>query len=306
MTSTEGKGRFKDAYELALPEMLALPESELVTINLDVPAVATATLGAWPEIAAFGEQVKALPGFDASQFGKVETYALATVYAHGQFMMASAPAVVLPELSEKALAARQVLLADAMALATRGLVDGGPLRELKGPIGYRNVSMDIVALVGLFRKHWPQISSKTALTSAEIDTAEKVADDLLYAVGRRDQAPVVVAAATETRQRAFTLLVKAYDQARRAIGFIRWDKGDIEDIAPSLYAGRIAPKSRKAIDNESKSDTAPVTAPVALPSGEPAASLRAAPAMTAVQPTAATTVPVPVPVGYLGSDPFGT
>jgi hypothetical protein len=300
MKSSEGSGRFQAAYEQVLPELIAFPESELVTINLDVPTAATTAIGAWPEMSTFREQVKTLPGFDVAAFDKLEVYALAAVHAHGQFVAASTPAVPLPELAERALAARELLLSDATALAKRGLVNGERLKELKGPQGYRNIAIDIVVLDALFKERWAVIASKTALTSAELAAAVKVADDLVTAIGQREQAPVVVTVATDYRQRAFSLLVRAYDQARRAIGFLRWDKGDLEDIAPSLYAGRVGPKSRKAMENDAKSDAAPVAASVAAPSGEPATSLHAAPAMGPVQPTTA----AKGPLGFPGNDPF--
>lgn len=40
------------------------------------------------------------------------------------------------------------------------------------------------------------------------------------------------------RQRAFTLLVSSYDEARRAVSFLRWHEQDLESIAPSLWSGR--------------------------------------------------------------------
>ncbi len=40
------------------------------------------------------------------------------------------------------------------------------------------------------------------------------------------------------RARAFTLFSRAYDQVRRAVNVLRWDEGDADSIAPSLYAGR--------------------------------------------------------------------
>lgn len=38
--------------------------------------------------------------------------------------------------------------------------------------------------------------------------------------------------------RAFTLLCSYYDQARRAVTYLRWGKGDLDSIAPSLYKRR--------------------------------------------------------------------
>jgi hypothetical protein len=36
--------------------------------------------------------------------------------------------------------------------------------------------------------------------------------------------------------RAYTLLVSAYDEVRRALSFVRRAQDDVDEIAPSLYA----------------------------------------------------------------------
>ena len=38
--------------------------------------------------------------------------------------------------------------------------------------------------------------------------------------------------------RAFTLFSRAYDATRGAVTYLRWNEGDADDIAPSLYKGR--------------------------------------------------------------------
>ena len=38
----------------------------------------------------------------------------------------------------------------------------------------------------------------------------------------------------EDRARAFTLLVRAYDDCRQAASYLRWREGDVDDFAPSL------------------------------------------------------------------------
>jgi hypothetical protein len=53
----------------------------------------------------------------------------------------------------------------------------------------------------------------------------------------------VPADAIQIRQRLFTLFVTAWDQVRRALGFLRWNEDDVDDIAPSLYAGRARRKT---------------------------------------------------------------
>lgn len=55
----------------------------------------------------------------------------------------------------------------------------------------------------------------------------------------------------DARQRTFTLLVRSYDQIRRALSYLRWNEGDVDRIAPSLWAGRggSRPKQSRSAGN---------------------------------------------------------
>jgi hypothetical protein len=59
------------------------------------------------------------------------------------------------------------------------------LKDLKGPLGYKNQAFDLLTLLTMGREAWPRIQGKTAVTSAELDEAETLADQLLTAVGER-------------------------------------------------------------------------------------------------------------------------
>jgi len=230
--------RFEAAYDRLLPEIDALPASALVVINIDVPSAVTSAIGAWREISTLRSELAAkLKDFDLAQFDKLEAYALATGHAHALYMAASAPAG-LTQLSEEVAKVRELLLSDAVALAKRGVFDGQKLKELKGPPGYKNIAFDLLALVAMFREKWSVLDGKTLIQPAELKAAQLLADRLISAVGEREQTPVQAVDAAERRQRAFSLFVNAYDQARRAIQYVRWAEGDVDSIAPSLYSGR--------------------------------------------------------------------
>ncbi len=259
--------RFRAAYQQLIDEIRAVPTSEVIPINIDIPTAVTTALGAMPEIRALRPRMVAeIPQFDMARFDKLEAYTLAAGHAHALFLAASAPTESIDELSTSATASRALLLSDASALANRGLLDGQRLKDLKGPSSLRNLAFDLFALAALLRDNWTKIEGKTALQPIELDKAETLADRLLTAVGLRELGPAIVAASAENRQKAFTLFVSAYDQARRAVSFIRWNEGDVDDIAPSLYAGRTTGRRAKS-------------APTPAPTGAPTA--RAAPAVEA-------------------------
>jgi hypothetical protein len=87
------------------------------------------------------------------------------------------------------------------------------------------MAFDLLALVAMFREKWSVLDGRTLIQLAELkDYALLLADRLISAVGEREQTPVQAVDAAERRQRAFSLFVKAYDQARRAIQYVRWEE----------------------------------------------------------------------------------
>jgi hypothetical protein len=283
--------RYREAYERAAPSAQALKAEDLITINIDVPTAVTTAVGALPQIMTFRDQAAALNGFDVSAFDQLETYTMATGVAHTLYMGASAGPEQLVQLNELAMQLRNTLYADAVALATRGLISGDRIGEFKANIGYKNLAFDLMALSGVIRQSWDKITGRTAITLNDLDQADLLYDQIVSAVGTREQAPVVAAESSTKRQRHFTLFVNAYDQVRRAISFLRWDDDDLESIAPSLYAGRGArPKPASA-------EPAPVPAPpVPAPTGASTTATPAAPNGAAPAPTPTTGLP--------GTSPF--
>ncbi len=269
--------RYEAAYELVRPQREALKPDQLVPISIDVIAASLILFGRYEEISSYREQVERdLPNFDSAVFGHVLDYALASSHAHTRFAAASSN-TALAELYDRVARIRDVLVADVTALGKRKLVDASRLSELRGPPGHKNVAYDVLLLRTILRDHWAQVASRTGVTPAELAEAAELADQLANAVAIREQQANMVTEASDQRQRAFTLYVNAYDQVRRAISFLRWDEGDVDRIAPSLYAGRGGPK-RKVDTQEDPAVTDPATpaapgtpgAVGAAPAGSPA------------------------------------
>lgn len=295
------KGRLREAFQKALPEIHGLPASALRPITVDVPSSVATILGALPKIRAFRAQIESeLPQYDLGLFDRLENYALALAYAHGSYLAASEQPRSLEELGAEATKLRDVLLLDASALNARGLVEARALAEIKNGTGYRDTAFDLVALVSLYRRHWTNITGKTGVDLGELERAEILADRLLTAVGLREQTPLKRSAAIHERLRAFALCLRAYNHARRAISYLRFDEGDAEEHAPSLYAGRMRSGS---------TGSNPDDEPASLPDSE-------APETDAAPPAAASAASAPevtfgksgrvasTKVGMPGSDPF--
>jgi hypothetical protein len=279
---------FLAGFQRVEAEVRAVADRDLVAVNLDVPSAVATALGALPEIVTLRDEVAALKGVDINKFDKIRDYALALAHTHGAYRAALGPADPIGKISEEVAEVREQLFADALALGRRGLLESGRVEKLRSGVGYKNVAFDVVGLVQLFRERAKELAGKTAVTPQELDHAAELAQQLVTAVGLKEQSPLGLTAAALLRQQAFTLFTQAYDEARRAIGYLRWHPGDGDTIAPSLWAGR---GGRKAVEPE---PTEPVVSP--------------APTDGTTKPstgTATNTAPATTPaVGLPGATPF--
>ncbi len=273
--STQPVGsRFRDAYEQALPEMEAVADVDLVHINVDLVDAVTAALGAWPNIKATRAELEAgLPNFDLAMFDKLERYALATGHAHTLYGIAKGPVTSLVELGDRVVQVREALWTDASGLAKHGLLDADRVKHLRAGKAYGDIAFDVFRLVALMRESWSTIAGKIVTDTAALDAAEQLADELVSEVGQRDHGPGVIAAAALNRQRAFTLFLRAYDQVRRAISYLRWSEGDGDEIAPSLYAGRGNGNHRRRGEGETDLPVVAAAATVSSAASAPAPSV---------------------------------
>ena len=293
---------YSAAFEKTAAARAALADTALLTINLDVQIALTSVLGAVPGISTYRDAIKtSLPTVDIAEIDHLKTYAEALAVAHADYLAAAEPAEALPALLTRATQVRDQLLMDATTLASRCLIDGTRLVDLKKVPGYLSMTSDLGVLVRVLREKWSEIASKSAIQPAELEEAESLFEKITSAYGARQQQSLAVAATTQERQRAYTLLLNAYDEARRAISFLRWREDDLEKIAPSLWAGRGGRGNTSAIN------TGGGTPVAANPPGTtPATATHAAADPTAPIPAAhgVTPPPPPVAVGMPGGNPF--
>lgn len=255
---------FEDAYNSLLPKFRALSTEELVPINLDIPAAVTTALGVAPELAAFKDEVaQHLPKLDFEPMLHLDEYAMALSHAHTLYLMASQPVDSLQALVAEGTALRETLFVDASALVRRSLLNGNQLKDLQGPVGYKNLAVDLQILAALFRENLGQLQGKCAVQATDVHRAEQIAAEILRTVGLREQGPTSVAATSDMRARAFTAFVRVYDQARRIVTFLRWNEDDVGSIAPSLYAGRSNGRKKPGADSPNGGDAPPAPGPTA-------------------------------------------
>jgi hypothetical protein len=170
--------RFREAYEALIEEIRRVPNEELIAINIDIPTAVTTALGALPEIRALRPLIVAgMPQFDIARFDKLEGYTLAVGHAHALYLAASEPSESIEKLAQAGVSLREVLLADASALAQRRLPDGQRLKGSRGSTATQPASTCSRWRCARLSK----VSSKTALQLSELDQAGGYADRLLTA-----------------------------------------------------------------------------------------------------------------------------
>ncbi len=244
----------RDASEAALgtvgpldtlhDELMALPARTLRVVNIDVSVAALIVTGAAPDIHKHRAELVAFFGEERIRpLDRLDLLARATLQAAARHRVVESGAG-LPELVERVAACRELLRAEVRSLIARKLLPAGVVGELTRGQGYKNISFDVLQLVAALRDSWDELRTKTGLTRLDLDEAERGAHQLVTMVGTRKQRGR--SASAELRLRAYTLMASTYDDARRAITFLRWKDGDADDIAPSLFRGRGHRPARRA------------------------------------------------------------
>lgn len=238
LTPNEGEAALTQIGE----ELAALRADELLPIRVDVVRAATIVLGTWPTLATLRPRiVDELPCFSIERFDRLPAYALATWYAHLLSLPPDSPENPVKPLLDEAHTLRESLLVGAEGLAHFGLLDAKRVAAIRSGLGNIDVANDLGALSALYREAGPAIAGKTPVTAAQVDRAAALGPALLIALGVRDhdaKLPAAPGALADQRNRAFTLFARAYDQCRRAVTYLRWDEGDADTYAPSIYGYR--------------------------------------------------------------------
>lgn len=242
------------AYAAVLPEIVALPDDRAVAVNVDVVSAVTSLLGMLPELRSLRPQIQdELPKFDLERFDKLQLYALALSHANTVHRGTFTPKGSIADQGAELAAIRDRLFTTAQALVSFGLMDASQIKDCKKASGYRPTAADVLMLVEAFKEKWPNIEGKAPVTLTALHDAGKRALELLNAVGLKEQGPVSSSEASMLRQKAFGLFLRAYDDARRAITYLRHYAGDADEIIPSLYAGRGGRRPREQEDKDEAS-----------------------------------------------------
>jgi hypothetical protein len=227
----------KDSFEKLANERAAIPDERVKVVNCDASQAVSVVLAVVTRLRGLRDDiVKALLDFNIERFDELEDRALALQFANTDYLLATKPPDNLKEQYEEGLKLRNVLHADINTLAVRGLVNGDALKDYSGNVGYKNVAVDLNMVARFLETNWPNIQGKCAVTTDEIAHALQLAIRLLRGASARELSPEQLAQMADDRNRAFSLLMEAYDDARRAVQYIRYHENDADTIAPNIYS----------------------------------------------------------------------
>ena len=187
--------------------------------------------------------------FDLSKAMKyilAEDYAITLNATHAEFLAANGVTALLPELVTEAHVLRATLRAEARAWVARGYLAPQQLAALSKKRGYLNLVNDLGILVSLFTDPARRAPPARDLAAAEMARARELIVQILSRVNQRHQPSPKLRNAASLRARAFTLLLRAYDDMRRAVCYLEWATGNAERIAPSLRGAAGKPRKKAA------------------------------------------------------------
>jgi hypothetical protein len=246
----------KAALDGVRARLEALDDSKLkVTAGLDPTEAANKVIGNLERILRFRPAIAAQFEEEGTAIvDALEVAALATQQADIE-LAAAERAADLTAMHEILSRHHKRLVADATPLAERDLLDATAVDKAKSTQGYDTTLKNTLVLVALFRAAFPAIEGKTLMTLAELDAIEKHAQAIGVLSGQRNQGTSALSAST-LRTRSLSELVRTYGETRRMLNFIRWWEDDLDEIAPSLWAGR-GRKTNRGTTEASPTDVGP-------------------------------------------------
>jgi hypothetical protein len=249
------------AYERVLPRAKALPVQSIQRPNVNVPGSILRARRALPRILALRSEIARLPFFELRALDGFDDTSNALLFVEvNREARQRAQRVNVSELVEDCTRVRSVVLLDLQPLVGRGFIDAAHLEAIKDGAGHEDLSRDVLSLAGLAESAKQNPRVVTAITDDEIAYMKHRANALRAALESDDDS---MREARELRQRLYSLFMSDYDQLRRAVTYIRWNDGDADTIAPSLFIKR---RGRE----ESNAPSDDPTKPNALRGNEPA------------------------------------
>lgn len=228
-------------------EIRAVGRDDIRHQTLDPLTAISTIFGALARAEKHAEDIAKLPLLKHAWIASVAGLASAVLYLDNARNSTTRKANEVASLAEEGTELAEVMIADVRAMMTRKVLPADLTRkvlpadslgEYEPGNGYRNLAHNLGMLAGLCVRHWSTIEGRSGITKDDVTRASMLNEEILKVLGERVNDNGEASQNALLRAQAFTLLVRGYDELRRAIAFIRYHEGDVDEIVPSLYAGR--------------------------------------------------------------------
>jgi hypothetical protein len=207
---------------------------DLEAITLSIGVVLHRVLGAYPNLIPLRAELLKQGSFDVRHLDNLRDYGLALGHLHNKCRRARSgpPTTLLKEL----FAIREHFHAEGHALIVGGVLDGASVSHYKSGNNYQGLALDVIGLSDLFLENESAVQGR--IDRAKIERARLLGNQLLAALAVLDMGPSALSELKLLRHKAYTLTVRAYNEVRHAVTYIRRKTGDVDAFAPSLHSGR--------------------------------------------------------------------
>jgi hypothetical protein len=235
-------------------ELRAIPESAVTRVNLNVPLVVATVLAVAPKVRALRAEIHAaIRKLNFDWIDGLEDYALILNRLHGELLTTPKTRRAVSVAGE-ARKLRRHLTSWLRLLVQRGVIPRAQCPKLSGSNGHVAIATDLGVLARVLGKHYSAPDPTGLAALGDLKTARVLSMRMLRTGEERSHRGIAKGAALDMCARAFTALLRAYDEARFAVMFLRRWEGDADSIIPSLYAVRFKRK-RPVVPSERVEDS---------------------------------------------------
>lgn len=266
------------AFEAARAEIIAIPSSMFLPINLDIPRAAGRGILAAERMRPLLPSLSTLPQLDLKRIENLQTYSLALLYCHElatEGGLNEEP--TLADLLGEAVPLRESMLRTAELLVHFGLASVERVAAIRSGRGHADTADGLLSLGRLFLELWTRIHDKVLITRTMVDRAIVLGGQLRKVLAAREIAADPLAqpgSRRYLRAQAYALFAQAYEECVRGVSFVRWYEGDTHRIVPTLYPRKSSKtKGSKALaeglpetsaEHDDTTESVPISIPILL------------------------------------------
>lgn len=232
------------AYARLADERKALGADRAETPQGDLAAALETARKALPKLVGLRDAIaEALPRHPIAYIDNLEDYILSVRFADQLVALTGnteSGGDRFNEMIDEARLLRKTLLTAAEPLALKGFLEPAKVQAIRSGSGHDDLAADLTELAALYNESWSKVKNKTVVESEEINRASSLGQELqsLLVLRKSDAAKLSPEETRDQQSRAVALLVRAYEENRRAVAYVRWHDNDADQIAPVLFKAK--------------------------------------------------------------------